>query len=115
MSEIAAEESYRMNPHFRRFLEITRLDIVIAAVAWGVAKEAFAPLTPEAEYEVWQGDEMVAGCSGPRARSLAEAVHYAVVYQTDDKPCIIQEVTRREIAPDDARDLLAQLPDPPAK
>ena len=66
------------------------------------------PVTPEAEFEVWQDDAVVAGCSGPRGPSLAEAVHYAVVYQTDDHPCVIQEVIRREIDPDQAHYLIAQ-------
>jgi len=107
-------ESYRLNPHFRRLMEIVK-PVGLAAVAWQIAKEAFAPSNPDgyAEYEVWQDDAMVAGCSGPRRQSLAEAVHYAVVYQTDESPCVIQEVTRREITPDDASFILASdLPTP---
>lgn len=103
----ADDGEYRMNPQFRRFLEAVG-PVDRAMIAWDIAQEAFAPVTPEAEFEVWQNDAMVAGCSGPRDRALAEAVHYAVVYQADGNPCLIQEVTRREISPDDAHAALAK-------
>lgn len=104
----ADDSAYRLKPEFRRFLEIVGGDIQRAFAAWEIAKKAFLPVTPEAEFEVWQDDAVVAGCSGPRGPSLAEAMHYAVVYQTDDHPCVIQEVIRREIDPDQAHYLIAQ-------
>lgn len=45
------------------------------------------------EFEVWQGDEMVAGASGPREDALREAMHYAAQY-TEDGPVRVFEVTR---------------------
>ena len=48
----------------------------------------FAP-----EFEVWQGDEMVASASGPREYALREAMHYAAQYQQDGLVRVF-EVTR---------------------
>lgn len=45
------------------------------------------------EFEVWQGDEMVASVSGPRDEALRDAMHYATQYQQDG-PVRIFEVTR---------------------
>jgi len=45
------------------------------------------------EFEVWQGDEMVASASGPREDALREAMHYAVQY-AQDGPVRVFEVTR---------------------
>ena len=50
-----------------------------------------------AEFEVWQGDEMVASASGPRAMALAEAMHYAGQYEQDG-PVSVFEVTRSFVA-----------------
>ena len=45
------------------------------------------------EFEVWQGDEMVASASGPREDALREAMHYAAQY-AEDGPVRVFEVTR---------------------
>lgn len=45
------------------------------------------------EFEVWQGDEMVASTSGPRDAALREAMHYASQYE-EDGPVRVFEVTR---------------------
>ena len=52
----------------------------------------FAP-----EFEVWQGDEMVASASGPRDTALREAMHYAAEYEQDG-PVRVFEVIRKLIA-----------------
>jgi len=49
------------------------------------------------EFEVWQGDIMVAGTSGPREDSLREAMHYASQYALDGH-VQVYEVTRKLIA-----------------
>lgn len=51
------------------------------------------PTTPHAEFEVWQGAEMVASTSGPRAEAYTEAQNYAAQYQLDG-PVSINEVVR---------------------
>lgn len=45
------------------------------------------------EFEVWQGDEMVASASGPRDDAMREAMHYAAQYEQDG-PVRVFEVTR---------------------
>lgn len=48
------------------------------------------------EYEVWIGDEMVAGASGRGAQE--EAMHYALVsYANELEKVTVYEVTRRKI------------------
>ncbi len=108
------DDIYRMNPLFRRFLDVVG-PMERALAAWDIAREAFLPSDPDADaqYEVWQNDEMVAGCSGPRNRALAEAVHYAVVYQTEGNPCTITEVTRRTVSPEEAHEIIAAAPPSP--
>lgn len=52
------------------------------------------PERGEAEFEVYTGDCLVAGASGPRASALAEARNYALQY-LDESPVVrIEEVTR---------------------
>lgn len=52
----------------------------------------------EHEFEVWQGDEMVAAASsGNRLSALREAAHYVAVY-SQDGPCEVVEVTREPIS-----------------
>jgi len=48
------------------------------------------------EFEIWQGDEMVASVSGPREDALNEARHYAWQYGQDGERRIF-EVTRKLI------------------
>lgn len=50
------------------------------------------------EFEVWQGDEMVASASGPRDDALREAMHYAAQYGQDG-PMRVFEVTRTLVRP----------------
>lgn len=50
------------------------------------------------EFEVWQGDEMVASASGPREHALREAMHYAAQYKQDG-PVRVFEVTRTLLQP----------------
>lgn len=50
------------------------------------------------EFEVWQGDEMVASASGPRDDALREAMHYAAQYEQDG-PVRVFEVTRTLVRP----------------
>ena len=50
------------------------------------------------EFEVWQGDEMVASASGPRDDALREAMHYAEQYEQDG-PVRVFEVTRTLVRP----------------
>lgn len=45
------------------------------------------------EFEVWQGDEMVASASGPRDDALREATRYAAEY-SQDGPVRVFEVSR---------------------
>lgn len=60
----------------------------------GEDSERFFP----SEFEVWQGDEMVASASGPRDTALREAMHYAAQYQQDG-PVRLFEVTRTLVRP----------------
>lgn len=64
------------------------------------------------EFEVWQGDEMVASASGPRDDALREAMHYAAQYEQDG-PVRVFEVTRTLVRPnvksEGAEPLLAKL------
>jgi len=50
-----------------------------------------------AEFEVWQGDEMVAGANGPRSDALREVMHYAGLYRQDG-PVQVFEVVRALVA-----------------
>lgn len=52
----------------------------------------------ESEFEVWQGDEMVASASGPRDAALREATRYAAQYEQDG-PVRVFEVTRTLVGP----------------
>jgi len=52
------------------------------------------------EFEVWQGDEMVASANGPRDDALREAMHYAAKYEQDG-PVRVFEVTRTLVRPND--------------
>ena len=56
--------------------------------------ERFFPV----EFEVWQGDDMVASASGPRDTALREAIHYAAQYEQDG-PVRVFEVTRTLVMP----------------
>ena len=58
------------------------------------AQERFFPF----EFEVWQGDEMVASASGPRDEAMREAMHYAAQY-AQDGPVRVFEVTRTLVRP----------------
>lgn len=49
------------------------------------------------EFELWQGDEMVARASGPRDDALREVMHYAAQY-AQDGPVQVFEVTRTLLA-----------------
>jgi len=60
----------------------------------GEDAERFFPF----EFEVWQGDMMVASASGPRDDALREAMHYAAQYQQDG-PVRVFEVTRTLVRP----------------
>ena len=64
------------------------------AVKIEAAQERFFPF----EFEVWQGDEMVASASGPRDQALREAMHYAAQYEQDG-PVRVFEVTRTLVRP----------------
>ena len=74
------------------------------AVIRNLERLDLAPKTPEPErffpfeFEVWQGDEMVASASGPRDEALREAMHYAAQYQQDG-PVRVFEVTRTLVRP----------------
>lgn len=61
-----------------------------AIAAWNTrhAGERFFPF----EFEVWQGDMMVASASGRHDDALREAMHYAAQYQQDG-PVRVFEVT----------------------
>ena len=50
------------------------------------------------EFEVWQGDEMVASTSGPRDDAMREAMNYAAQYEQDG-PVRVFEVTRTLVRP----------------
>ena len=50
------------------------------------------------EFEVWQGDEMVASASGPRDDAIREAMHYAAQYEQDG-PVRVFEVQRTLVEP----------------
>lgn len=50
------------------------------------------------EFEVWQGDEMVASASGPRDDALREAIHYVAQYEQDG-PVRVFEITRTLVMP----------------
>lgn len=58
------------------------------------AQERFFPF----EFEVWQGDNMVASASGPRDDALREAMNYAAQYEQDG-PARVFEVTRTLATP----------------
>lgn len=58
------------------------------------AQERFFPF----EFEVWQGDNMVASASGPRDDALREAMNYAAQYEQDG-PVRVFEVTRTLVRP----------------
>ena len=65
-----------------------------AEMANSVEIERFFPF----EFEVWQGDEMVASASGPRDDALREAMNYAAQYEQDG-PVRVFEVTRTLVTP----------------
>ena len=50
------------------------------------------------EFEVWQGDTMVASASGLRGDALREAMHYAAQYEQGG-PVRVFEVTRTLVRP----------------
>ncbi len=54
------------------------------------------------EFEVWQGDEVVASTRGPRDDALREAMHYAAQYEQDG-PVRVFEVTRTLVTMDNKR------------
>ena len=72
----------------------TRECYVCASPKRGAEPERFFAF----EFEVWQGDEMVASASGSRDDALREAMHYAAQY-AQDGPVRVFEVTRTIVTP----------------
>lgn len=74
------------------------------AVIRNLERLGLVPPAPEPErffpfeFEVWQGDEMVASSSGLRDDALREAMHYAAQYEQDG-PVRVFEVTRTLVGP----------------
>lgn len=56
-----------------------------------------APETSQVEFEVYAGDNLEAGSSGPRHQALAEARNYAMQYLDDTSVVRIEEVRRSTV------------------
>lgn len=69
---------------------------LVRAFARAVGANHSPLMSDTAEFEVWQGDDMQASTSGPRADALREAQHYATQY-VEDGPVTIYEVIRKKV------------------
>lgn len=53
-------------------------------------------MNDEAEFEIYQNDDIVASSSGPRDQAWREIMHYAAVYGQDG-PVEVFEITRTPV------------------